>query len=183
MSAHDRFCKTRLLAGHMSAAAEIGRQSSRAMFALKTSHLDPTASAASTVALGDLNHVSVTEMRLSIRNLGCRIEGTVCCRPIRHTAIQVLLEDAKNAEHAIKVSAYNLLPASGPMAQVLTLLAPGTRLAIKEPYLKTYLDGSCGIRVDNPADLVFLESQADAVQSTHSPSLSHNRACGNKAFR
>lgn len=32
----------------------------------------------------------------------------------------------------------------------------GARLAVKEPYFKRYQDGMCGLRVDNPADIVFL---------------------------
>lgn len=36
------------------------------------------------------------------------------------------------------------------------LFPVGTRLAVKEPYFKRYLDGTCGLRVDTPSDVVFL---------------------------
>ena len=38
----------------------------------------------------------------------------------------------------------------------------GTRLAIKEPYFKRFTDVNCGIRVDNPSDVIFLPG-ADAA--------------------
>lgn len=42
-------------------------------------------------------------------------------------------------------------------ALLLCRLFPlGSRLAVKEPYFKQYLDGTCGLRVDNPQDIVFL---------------------------
>lgn len=45
------------------------------------------------------------------------------------------------------------------------LFPVGSRLAIKEPYFKRYADGTCGLRVDNPSDVVFLPPGGDGPQA------------------
>ena len=144
----------------------------------RTSFVDPVAADASTTPFGKLRHISVAQLQLNRRNKGCRIEGTVCCVPFRGTAIEMLLSE--DQAKAVKVSAYNLLPASAPMAQVRRLLPVGTRLAVKEPYYKSFMDGSSGIRVENPADIVFL---ADSDKDDRSLSFDGIKERANAAFR
>ena len=143
----------------------------------RTSFVDSVASMASTTPFGKLRHISVASLQLGRRNKGCRIEGTVCCVPFRGTAIELLLSEGQ--AKAVKVSAYNLLPVSAPMTQVRRLLPVGTRLAVKEPY-KSFRDGSSGIRLENPADLVFL---ADIDTDEKSLSFDDIKERASAAFR
>lgn len=149
------------------------------LWQFRTSQSDPVASAASTVAFGEVTHLSLAQLQLDHRHRGCRIEG----KPIRYTAIQLLLEDGRNRAQAVKISIYNLLPASAPMTQVLSLVPSGTRLASKDPYYKTYADSSSGIRVDNPADVVFLDGKDEPQQRRQSYSFNQIKEYGNQAFR
>ena len=178
--------KTTLLADHMCKAEKLEWMEQQAAtvgqlaFQKRTSHVDPVASAASTTPFGKLRRISLPELTLDYRHKNCRIEGTVCCVPIRLTAIELLLSGFEDKAQAIKVCAYNLLPTSAPMVQVRRLLSEGTRLAIKEPYYKTFKDGSSGIRVDNPADIVFLK---DKDQSEEHLSFDEIKDRGKAAFR
>ena len=120
----------------------------------------------------------MADLQLGRRNQGCRIEGTVCCVPFRSTAIELLLSE--DTAKAVILRAYNLLPVSASMAEVRRLLPVGTRLTVKEPYYKSFADGSSGIRVDNPADIVFLQ---DNDQYDKSLSFDVMKERGNAAFR
>lgn len=186
---HGCLDKGVLLADHMSKVAHCERREEIMQHPLlgtvamllqhRTSYADPIALTASKTAFGDLRSIDLSELQLEHRHYGCRIDGTVCCQPIRHTAIQLLLEDPRKKADAVKVSIYNLLPASAPIAQVLCLLPKGTKL----PYYKTYADGSSGIRVDNPADIVFLPTKEDVGRSRQSSSFTQCQARGNEAYR
>lgn len=150
---------------------------------MRNSHVDNTSARSCTTPFAKLRHIHVADLRLGQRHKGCRVEGTVCCKAIRFTAVQVLLEDTKNASHAVKVSLYNLMPASTKLAEVRRLLPEGTRLAVKEPYYKAFLDGTSGIRVDNPADIVFVTDSAQSAASVEDRDFDQIKAQGNQAFR
>ena len=193
---HGCLAKEPLLADHMYKVVKLdemerltaqGNNMQQTYVQDRTSHADPVASAACTSPFSTLTPISLAQSQLEHRHKGCRIEGTVCCEPIRFTANQLLLADAVNEAQAIKVSIYNLLPANAPIAKVRALLPKGTRLAIKEPYYKTYDgDGSSGIRVDNPADIVFLQPRSDqdlGFDKDKAMSFDENKAAGNAAFR
>ncbi|KAL3132993.1 hypothetical protein ABBQ38_006902 [Trebouxia sp. C0009 RCD-2024] len=175
----DHKCKVAKLKEEQRAAA-----AGQVYFQDITSHADP---AACTLPYGMLKPVNLDQLQLEHRHKGCRIQGTVCCEPIRSTAIQLLLMDAVDDSKAVKVRVYNLLPSNAPMAEVRALLPEGTRLAIKEPYYKTYDgDGSSGIRVDNPADVVFLQARSDqelVTDKKKAMTFDEIKAAGNAAFR
>ena len=184
LNLHGCLDKKLLLADHLSRLEIFEQMEKRATadgsssFFERTSVVDPVASKASTTPFGKLRHISVAHLELGRRNKGCRIEGAVCCVPFRGTAIEFVL--AEDERKAVKVSAYNLLPVSAPTAQVRRLLPVGTRLAVKEPYYKSFRDGTSGIRVDNPADIVFLvDSERDDVSSN----FDVMKERGNTAFR
>ena len=178
--------RQRYTAGGLSKVVMMERMEQQAaaagqeIFYNRTSQVDPTASVASTTPFGRLKVISLEQLQLGRRHKGWRVEGTVCCVPVRGTAIEVLLSASEDKEKAVKVSAYNLLLVSTPMAQVRTLLPKGQRLTIKEPYYRSFKDGSSGIRVDNPADIVFLE---DNDQDDESLSFDNIKQRGNTAFK
>ena len=149
----------------------------------KVSHFDHRAAAASKATLRSLRPCCFADLRLDHRHTGCSIEGTVISRPIRFTAIRVLLVDASNSEKAIVVSLYNFLPVAASIKEVRQTFPEGTRLAIKAPYYKTYQDGTSGIRVDHPADVVFLPQPEKAPLLAQPASFDGNKACADTAFR
>lgn len=133
---HGCLDKKTLLADHLSKVVRLARMEQQAaaigceIFHNRMSQVDPVASTASTTPFGELQVVSLEQLQLGRRHKGCRVEGTVCGVPLRGTAIEILLSATEDKEKAVKVSAYNLLPVSAPMAQVRGLLPKGTRLTI-----------------------------------------------------
>lgn len=150
---------------------------------MQSSDVDRTSAQASCKPYPKLRHIAIAELQLDHRHTGSKVEGTTCYKAARHIAIQVLLRDDKNASHAIKVSLYNLVPSSAKMKEVRQLLPDGTKLAILEPYYKTFADGSSGIRVDNPADVVFLTDTVKPSQSIADADFDGTKAQGTLAFR
>ena len=180
--------KSLLLPAQQKMVAEVDKmeQQSPDLFMMRNSHVDRTSARASCTPFAKLRHIPVAALQLDQQHKGCRVEGTVCCKATRHVAVQVLMEDAITSSHAVKVSMYNLMPTSAPMKDVRRLLPEGTKLAIKEPYYKVFLDGTSGIRVDNPADVVLftesVESEPSSTLKTHA-GFDQLKAEGNQAFR
>lgn len=105
-------------------------------FVMRNSHVDRTSSRASSTTFAKSQHIPVAALQLHRRHTGCRVEGTVCCKAFRQVAVQVLLEDAMDSSHAVKVSMYNLIPTSAKLSAVHQLLPEGTKLAIRDPTTK-----------------------------------------------
>lgn len=149
----------------------------------RNTDVDPTAARALSAPFAHLNHIAVAELRLDHRHKGSRVEGIVCCKAIRLAGIQILLEDAKNSSHAVRVGVHNLLPASARLTQVRQLLPEGAKIAILEPYCKTLMDGTSGIQVDNPADIVLQTYATQQDRSAADNDFSDNKAQGDEAYR
>lgn len=175
--------KSVLLPAQQRVIAEIDMFEGNSGSLMRNTHVDGSSAAASTTPVADLRHISVASLRLDQRHKGFKVEGTVFCKATRQVAVQVLLEDVKNTSHAVKISMYNLVPASARMSQVRHLLPEGTKLAIKDPYYKVFLDGTSGIRVDNPADVVFVARVDEESFPDEAAGFEHNKTKGNKAFR
>ena len=175
--------KSLLLPAQQRVVAELDEIEGTSKFLMRNTHLDASSAAASTTPFANLRHISVASLRVGERHKGSRVEGTVCCKATKYTAVQVLLEDVENTTHAVKVSMYNLVPASARMSQVRRLLPEGTKLAIKDPYYKAFLDGTSGIRVDNPADVVFLGKPDEEICPDEAAGFEDTKTKGNKAFR
>lgn len=62
-------------------------------------------------------------------------------------------------------------------------MSEGTRIAIRDPYYKVYMDGTSGIRVDNPADIVFLDDTRTGPMDPERPNFEQQNSLGNDAFR
>lgn len=177
--------KSLLLPAQQRIVAEIDKIEQQSPFLMRNSYVDKTSARASSTPYANLRHIPVAALQLDQRHKGFRVEGVVCCKATRQVAVQVLLEDVSNSSHAVKVSMYNLLPTSTQMKDVRRLLPEGTKLAIKEPYYKPFVDGTSGIRVDNPADVVFLTEpgQSDPITINEDVGFDQMKAQGNQAFR
>ena len=163
--------------------ADFGEFEQESGLTMRTTHVDKTSSRASTKPFSTLRHIPIASLELGEHHRGARVEGVVCCKAIRSVAVQILLEDVKNASHAVKVSLYNFVPSSSRIADVRRLLPEGTRLAIREPYYKAFMDGTSGIRVDNPADVVFITDTVQTPQESELVNFDELKAVGNQAYR
>ncbi|KAL4423357.1 hypothetical protein ABPG77_004288 [Micractinium sp. CCAP 211/92] len=129
--------------------------------------------------------------------------GRICVPTTKMTGVMVVLESeaAGEADTACQLAVYNMLP-PGPPGQGLDqavlpcidtpsrcllcgLFPEGTRLAVKEPYFKErsqsgiFGDGTAGIRVDCPSDIIFfLEGAASAAISAREGKVADGPAGG-----
>ncbi|GBG91630.1 hypothetical protein CBR_g52664 [Chara braunii] len=112
------------------------------------------------------------ELVLEHRHRGRILRARVYLRPYRSLAIQFLLEDDADVNQAVKVAVYNMKLATGQDGpkELQQLFPSGCRLAIKEPYFKRLIDGSVGIHVDNPHEIVFLPKEEKVPKSAFSSS-------------
>ena len=99
--------KSILLPAQQRTVAEIDEIERTSSMIFRNTHVDRTSAAGSTTPFGTLRHIPIADLQLDQRHQGCKVEGIVCCKATRQTAVQILLEDAKNTSHAVKVSMYN----------------------------------------------------------------------------
>lgn len=71
----------------------------------------------------------------------------------------------RSPHHSLWPTAQRRLCHNQQLPTPCRLFPVGCRLAIKEPYFKRYADGTCGLRVDNPSDVVFLPPCGDGPQA------------------
>jgi len=74
----------------------------------------------------------------------------------------MLVEDWEGT--AINMSLYNAVPNTGkctPLPDLLKVFPVGTRLAIKDPYIKFYTSGMPGLRVDHIGNVLVRENGGD----------------------
>ena len=156
--------KSVLLPAQQNMVADLEKFQKDAAFMMRKTHLDKTSARACTKALSTLQHIPVAELELGEHHKDARVEGLVCCK-------------------AVKVSLYNFVPSRTNIRDIRRLLPEGTRLAIKEPYYKPFLDGSSGIRVDNPADVVFMTDTLQTPEDSQRVNFDELKALGNQAYR
>jgi hypothetical protein len=80
--------------------------------------------------------------------------GTLCTRPLRVLSLMTILEDDNG--DAVMIALYNV-PATWS-SRWREFFPEGLRLGIKEPFLKRFADGTIGVRVDDPKDVIYLWS-------------------------
>ena len=78
---------------------------------------------------------------------------------------------------------YNQSPADATVPQVQSRWPNGTKLAVKAPYYKVFRDGTSGIRVDNPADVVVLHKEEGRQSTACQTSFDTLSNQGKEAFR
>lgn len=115
-----------------------------------------------TLTKGNVNLIA--ENCVNIRTLVGHLDSTLrgkffLCRslvpPFKTTAIQCLVDDPIGAE-AVRLSLYNF-PSDD--SNLLEAIPVGTILAIKNPWLKTNNDGGCGLRVENPQNVMIVDDE------------------------
>lgn len=110
-------------------------------------------------------------------NTGRRITMRVLENPCYSSSIQALVRDVEGA--VIKLALYNFLHATARCLDAERVIPPGCTIVIKEPYVKCQLDGSIGIRVDNPCNVVITRL-APPSEGADAPAV---RKYGNTLFQ
>lgn len=134
------------------------------------------------VALPQLRECCISDLAPTVgsRAVGRVLYGELCTRPFRMRSLQTVIADDLGA--AVKLSLYNFpaawkddwresfpkgnyshSPACKPELNADCTSPPGMRIGIKEPFLKRQADTDFGVRVDDPLDIVYVESPASAV--------------------
>lgn len=102
-----------------------------------------------------LRKITIPKLQLFETATGVMLEGTLVVEPKVLVGITTLMRDTSG--NVIQLGLYNQLPggASGPESQAAAdaCFPRGTKLAIAEPFMKVFMDGNRGIRVDAPADI------------------------------
>lgn len=125
--------KSLLLPAQQRMVAEVDKMEQQSPSVMRNSHVDRTSARSSSTPFAKLRHIPVAALQLDQQHKGCRVEGVVCCKATRQVAVQVLMEDATNSPHAVKVSMYNLMPTSTPIKDVRRLLPEAPSLQSKSP--------------------------------------------------
>ena len=110
-------------------------------------------------------------------NIGRRITMRALENPCYSSSIQALVRDVEGA--VIKLALYNFLPATARCLDAERVIPPGCTIVIKEPYVKCQLDGTIGIRVDNPCNVVITRL-APPSEGADAPAM---RKHGNTLFQ
>jgi hypothetical protein len=92
-------------------------------------------------------------MELNKTHRGTFIKGTLCTRPAVMSSVQSIIEDQTDGQITY-ISFYNLVhPLTFEAAN--KIIPKGTTVIIIEPLFKKFADGTNGIRVDNPNEVIF----------------------------
>ena len=105
--------------------------------------------------------IHVLSLKHQNTHRGRLLRGTLVVQPAVFRGVQSLLEDELG--NLVMVSFYNALPGvpqdrDSQWYAAERLFSQGRRLAILEPYFKLAADGNFLIRVDNPLEVVWLDT-------------------------
>ena len=116
------------------------------------------------VPLASLAPISVADLQLGTTHVGRVLRGKLAAPANVMKGAMTVLEDAHG--RLVLLAVYNMLPAGLGMRELHQVadvaLAEGASVAVIEPFFKRFADGTCGVRVDDPRDLVHLDAQPDA---------------------
>ena len=113
---------------------------------------DVSAAHVCAAALSALTGVQVAQLRLGIMH-GTYLQCTIVEPLFVAASATALLRDDSGA--LVSLSLYHCLPPGATQAFAQRAFPVGSRLTVKEPYLKMYNTGYLGLRVDNPCNLVL----------------------------
>lgn len=117
----------------------------------------------SSVSLSSLREISIKDLEVGKIHRGCYIKGVLCVSPVPMAGINSIIEDKYG--DIIYISFYNLI--SDVHWQSANAIFPKlTNIIILEPFYKLRNDGTLGIRVDDPNDVVFDEILLDSSSTS-----------------
>ncbi|WIA16369.1 hypothetical protein OEZ85_013065 [Tetradesmus obliquus] len=121
-------------------------------------------------ALSSCSPILCSELQLDAVHKGHVLFGTLVVDALLMSSVQTVLEDEE--VQVVKLHIYNTpqlrrnTPAGQPadIAAAQRVFPKGQRIAILEPYFKVMMDGSLGVRVDNPAEVILLDESGCPVK-------------------
>ncbi|KAK0726200.1 hypothetical protein B0T21DRAFT_371164 [Apiosordaria backusii] len=135
--------------------------------------------------LSDLSKIMIDDLVLETHHRGTYLLVRVVTPQDWITAVMAIVEDERG--EVLLLQLYHQVDTT-PRPE--DILAPGTVLIIKDPYLKLTADGGHGLRADHVSDIVFLPAHDDRIpscwrsdlQSPQDQSASFWKAKGNDCF-
>jgi hypothetical protein len=116
----------------------------------------------STGSFPDLISVPVNDLQLNSKNPNKKLVGSFVVEATVMTNAHSVIED--EVGNVVKVQIPNPLQGLSIEKQlqgIKKVYPKGSKIAIKEPFLKIFLDGQQGIRVDDLNDIVLINADAD----------------------
>eukprot|EP01018_Ginkgo_biloba_P013723 Gb_24396 [translate_table: standard] len=177
--ASETFDRSGLVKHHIRSYQEFQSSLPSDLFFLKTSVTEP--SSPSTVPLERLREIQLPDLRVGEIHKGRVVYGTLCVDAFKIVGIYSVMEDENG--RAVKLSIYNVALSTSTFEDVQRLYPKGTKLAIKEPFVKRgSKDGCVMIRVDNPKTIEFLSSPEKTASISTCLSVEELRKRGNRCF-
>lgn len=135
----------------------------------------------STQSLADLVSMPIKSLKRGLVHQGKVVYCTVVAKPTLMKSVQTLVEDADGNMTALAV--YNV-PRVRDIFQAQRYLHEGRKIAVKEPFYKVRADGTEGIRVDDPKDIVLdAEAPAKSLEERLREMLQEDSTTGQQSLR
>jgi len=132
-------------------------------------------------SLGDLVPMLCKDLRVGLIHHGKALYCTVVAKATFMNSVQTLVEDAEG--HLIALAVYNA-PRVRDIFQAQRYLRVGRKLAVKEPLYKLRADGTEGIRIDDPEDVVLdIEAPVKSVEQRIRDLLEEDATMGQQRLR
>ena len=154
----ERSTREERIAIHNKEADEVVKMGACATPVLTTLDFMRKARGVTSVPLSSLRSISLSELEVDKTHRGCAVYCRIASRVIMMSSAMVLVEDDNGA--IISLAVYGALNRNE--------LKEGRTIAIKEPFYKMRSDGTEGIRVDDPFDIVFDGKELPGTATTNS---------------
>ncbi|KAJ7558968.1 hypothetical protein O6H91_04G063800 [Diphasiastrum complanatum] len=107
-----------------------------------------------TIPPKNLKPILIKDLKLGKVHKACALKGTLCTKSLKMQSVVNVLEDETGL--ATKLVICNALPATYSVLQAQRLYPEGAKVAVLEPYLAEFADGTIGLLVEKPANVIFL---------------------------
>eukprot|EP01084_Bolivina_argentea_P206864 353071_1 len=95
----------------------------------------------------ELKNALISNLVVNQINFGKKLNVTVVSECVQVVGIQLIVQDSQ--QNVLVLSLYNLVPLRTTVKELSLILPIGTKLIIKEPYVKKSASGDIAIRIDN----------------------------------
>ncbi|GFR47524.1 hypothetical protein Agub_g9242 [Astrephomene gubernaculifera] len=123
-------------------------------------HMKPASEFPTPPAIDACAPIAIADLHPGVTHRGRVLRGKLLVKPLLLASLATLLEDEEG--QVVRVFVYNMLPRNMEPLTGLheggRLLPEGRTVAIIEPFYKIMEDGMSGVRVDNPAEVLLLQS-------------------------
>mmetsp|Transcript_86129 Transcript_86129/g.152156 ORF Transcript_86129/g.152156 Transcript_86129/m.152156 type:complete len:843 (-) Transcript_86129:163-2691(-) len=148
-------------AGLLRHMSQLNRAQDPAQSMLTTSNSAARKEDISSKSWQDLRKVMIKDLDLFRSKTGARLDGSLKTKPMYAAGcVATVIEDDEG--DVIRLGLYNMVGATS-QANSEKLFPDDMKLTIMEPYLKIMADGSLGVRVDNPAEVISHKQGSEGI--------------------